>query len=77
MNQLFARTQCIIDTCFDLFNDEIVVCFNGGKDATVLLDLVYESFTRRFPGSKLPCLYVEEPSGFSEISQFVQSSASR
>jgi FAD synthetase len=75
--QLLTTTQKQVRTFLDLFGKDVIICYNGGKDSTVLLHLVYESYVARFPGETLKLLHVEDPSEFIELRQFVRSTESR
>ena len=53
---------------------EICICFNGGKDCTVLLHLLYAVVKKKFPEhqEKLQSLYIQNRSPFPEVEKFVQ-----
>lgn len=50
---------------------EIFLSFNGGKDCTVLLDLISKLFVEKFPTKRLLCLYIQPDDPFDEIEQFI------
>lgn len=50
---------------------EIFLAFNGGKDCTVLLDLVSKLFVEKFPTKRLLCLYIQPENPFDEIEDFI------
>ncbi|WAR02959.1 FLAD1-like protein, partial [Mya arenaria] len=59
--------------------DEICVGFNGGKDCTVLLHLVYAVMKKVLPDSdaKLKSLYIRSRLPFPEVEKFIQISRDR
>ncbi|KAK6191560.1 hypothetical protein SNE40_003215 [Patella caerulea] len=69
-----------IETALDRYRlDEICVGFNGGKDCTVLLHLVYAVVKRKFPENlnKLKSLYIRSKLPFPEVEKFIQISRDR
>lgn len=50
---------------------EIFLSFNGGKDCTVLLDLVSKLFVEKYPKKRLLCLYIQPENPFEEIEEFI------
>ncbi|KAH3743351.1 FAD synthase [Pelomyxa schiedti] len=69
----------IIEQAFDEYSmEQLALSFNGGKDCTVLLHLLYHVCrSRNLPMSKLTCLYFVTTDCFPEIDQFVQSCCER
>ncbi|RKP36020.1 hypothetical protein BJ085DRAFT_15979, partial [Dimargaris cristalligena] len=61
--------------------EHIAVSFNGGKDCTILLELVSVIAAHRRPTSasplKLIASYVTHPDGFPEVDQFVDEAVQR
>ncbi|ESO89349.1 hypothetical protein LOTGIDRAFT_106425 [Lottia gigantea] len=59
--------------------DEICVGFNGGKDCTVLLHLVYAAVKRKYPSidKKLKSLYIRSKLPFPEVEKFIQIARDR
>ncbi|GFS56904.1 FAD synthase [Nephila pilipes] len=55
---------------------EICICFNGGKDCTALLHLVYCCVQKKNPNdwNNIPILYVKTGETFHEIDRFIESS---
>lgn len=52
--------------------DQLIFCFNGGKDCTVLLDLLMRYCRSQGIASKdIPMLYIESDDSFVEIDEFV------
>ena len=65
-----------VEKCFaDYLPDEVVVCFNGGKDCIVMLHLIHAHFAARFPDARLRAFYVRERNPFDEIEAFVDETA--
>jgi predicted phosphoadenosine phosphosulfate sulfurtransferase len=63
-----------LDAClkaFSMFGSRIAVCFSGGKDATVVLDVVshaYKMMNRDFP---LKAYFLELPDEFPDVLDFI------
>ncbi|XP_034107757.1 FAD synthase [Drosophila albomicans] len=52
--------------------DELIFCFNGGKDCTVLLDVLMRYCrTQNIASQHIPMLYIESDDSFPEIDEFV------
>ncbi|KAH8313998.1 hypothetical protein KR067_012361 [Drosophila pandora] len=76
------RIQVLQDTAFSFFTEtlhrygveELIFCFNGGKDCTVLLDLLM-SYLRQecISSQEIPMLYIKSGDSFPEIDDFVAS----
>ncbi|XP_054164462.1 FAD synthase-like [Oppia nitens] len=70
---------------FDLINkslddykpEEICVAFNGGKDCTALLHLVYTIFITKYPNNLLNVFFISIPDIFPLLDNFVQQSVER
>ncbi|KAH9519281.1 FAD1 flavin adenine dinucleotide synthetase [Bulinus truncatus] len=58
---------------------DICICFNGGKDCTVLLHLFYAVAKKKYPDFKghLQALYIRSRCPFPEVEKFVQISRDR
>ncbi|XP_054707471.1 FAD synthase-like [Uloborus diversus] len=70
----------VLQECFKAYQiDDICLSFNGGKDCTVLLHLVFLYYAKMYPKSnhKLKVLYVRSKQPFSEIEDFIQVSVQR
>ena len=66
----------LVEKCFQEYQpNEVVVCFNGGKDCIVMLHLIHSHFVKHFPGAKLQAFYVRERNPFDEIEDFVDRTA--
>ncbi|EDV95357.1 GH17619 [Drosophila grimshawi] len=70
-----------VETANDFFDQtlrlygvtELIFCFNGGKDCTVLLDLLMRYCRQHNIASfEIPMLYIESDDSFHEIDEFVQ-----
>lgn len=69
-----AESIGIIETALERYGSAIVTCFNGGKDATVLLDLVVRvSHSERFSLEARP-FYLQTPDEFVEMLTFLRES---
>ncbi|XP_052867042.1 FAD synthase-like [Anopheles cruzii] len=70
MDKLEATLE-IIDRALTMFRpDELFVSFNGGKDCTVLLDIIHNM--NRKEAKRIKCIYVRPLNPFSEIEEFVE-----
>lgn len=66
------EAQLAIRTALLTYKPEhVVLCFNGGKDATVLLHLALDAMKEFGSSRRLDCLYVEHPDAFQEVSAYV------
>ncbi|KAL4224834.1 FAD1 flavin adenine dinucleotide synthetase [Mactra antiquata] len=59
--------------------EEICIGFNGGKDCTVLLHLVYAIVSKKWPNheGKMKSLYIRSKLPFPEVEKFIQISRDR
>nr|CAB3246480.1 FAD synthase [Phallusia mammillata] len=59
--------------------DELCIGFNGGKDCTALLHLLYAAICRKYPqrNSKLQALYIQDEHPFEELEEFMKHSTNR
>merc|ERR1712227_600843 len=63
----------IVEDCFKKYSQENVsVCFNGGKDCIVMLHLVHAVHQKLFPEKKLKSFYVSEKKTFDEVDEFIE-----
>lgn len=64
----------IIKEAFERYKSDVAVCFNGGKDATVLLDLV-SRVSRLFPNeAPIRPFYLRTGHDFNEVLSFLKDS---
>ncbi|TDG40122.1 hypothetical protein AWZ03_013458 [Drosophila navojoa] len=70
-----------VRTAYDFFDQtlmqykisQLIFCFNGGKDCTVLLDLLMGYCAQRnIDSGQIPMLYIESDDSFEEIDDFVK-----
>ena len=59
----------VITKAYDMYGQALSFCFNGGKDSTVLLDLVIKEAKKR--GHNIRPFYLEVDHEFSEILDFM------
>lgn len=53
-------------------DNELIFCFNGGKDCTVLLDLLMRYYREHgISSDAIPMLYIDSDDSFEEIDEFV------
>lgn len=53
--------------------EELIFCFNGGKDCTVLLDLLMRYLRQEnISSGDIPMLYIKSGDSFPEIDEFVE-----
>ncbi|RWS30367.1 FAD synthase-like isoform X2 [Leptotrombidium deliense] len=68
--------ECMKEVNFD--REQFCVSFNGGKDCTALLHLVYSVYAKNVKldssNVAINCLTIEMPDTFDELKQFVNSS---
>lgn len=63
----------VLDRTLETYGaSEIFLSFNGGKDCTVLLDLVSKLFVEKYPKERLLCLYIQPENPFEEIEEFIR-----
>ncbi|XP_064555393.1 uncharacterized protein Flad1 [Drosophila montana] len=75
-----AQIERRVRTAYDFFDQtlrlydvtQLIFCFNGGKDCTVLLDLLMRYCREHGIASReIPMLYIESDDSFAEIDDFV------
>ncbi|SPP89384.1 blast:FAD synthase [Drosophila guanche] len=78
--ETLARIKQRQQTAFDFFDEtlqlygveQLIFCFNGGKDCTVLLDLLMRYCRQQGISSRdIPMLYIKSDDAFAEIDEFV------
>ena len=73
----------VVEEAFGQYSwDEMCVGFNGGKDCTALLHLVYAAACRKKPPSgagrsQLPTMYIRKGQPFPEVELFIHRTKSR
>ena len=70
----------MIEECLSRYGpEEVCVSFNGGKDCSALLHLVYASWKKKRTSSdqRLRALYIRSSDPFPEMEQFVQDTRQR
>ncbi|CAH1104340.1 unnamed protein product [Psylliodes chrysocephalus] len=73
-DQKIVSSLEVIEKCLDSYGpDNTFLSFNGGKDCTVLLHLVYTVLKVKYPDYKKPiiCLYVKSKETFEEQDTFI------
>lgn len=61
------KTKLRLREYYDYFNGEVYVSFSGGKDSTVLLDIVRQEYP------EVPAIFVDTGLEYPEVKQFVKS----
>ena len=69
-----AEAVEIIETALERYGASAVTCFNGGKDATVLLDLVTRVSQNERYEMKVRPFYLQTPDEFVEMLTFLRDS---
>jgi len=73
LSEAIKKSINVIEECFTRYQQENVsVCFNGGKDCVVMLHLVHAVHQNLFPEKKLKSFYVSEKKTFSELDDFIE-----
>lgn len=68
----------VIEEAYEKYKPhEIYLSFNGGKDCTVLLHLVWAVNKKLNKGAKINTLYVRSDDPFEEVDSFIEQSAQR
>ncbi|EPZ34157.1 adenine nucleotide alpha hydrolases-like protein [Rozella allomycis CSF55] len=77
LNERIRHTLSILETAFERYN-ELAISFNGGKDCTVLLHLLYSFLqTLNIDSVMIPALYVSCDESFPQVELFVKWCAFR
>lgn len=66
-NRVVHPAVRVLETACQLYPNKVVLSYNGGKDCTVLLELI-----ERF-NFDIPVVYFKETDAFPELNQFVES----
>ena len=70
LQKLVVESCQVIEKALKIYNKRnIAICFNGGKDATVLLDLV-----NRVSNGSVTAFYLDDDNDFDEIKDFLGNS---
>ncbi|OWR44285.1 molybdopterin-binding protein [Danaus plexippus plexippus] len=74
---VIEESKQVLEECFNLFQlEEVFLCFNGGKDCTVLLDLTISVLKTKFKtndvAKDLKVVYIQTKGPFIEIEEFVK-----
>lgn len=74
-----SKSLEIVEKCFEDFNpNEVCVGFNGGKDCTALLHLVYAVMSKKLgQASNINCLYIRRGQTFPEVEKFIAKTVNR
>lgn len=67
LSDKIPRTERLIQEWYEAFNGEVYVSFSGGKDSTVLLDLVRRSYP------EVPAVFADTGLEYPEIRSFVKT----
>ncbi|XP_077286302.1 flavin adenine dinucleotide synthetase 2 [Arctopsyche grandis] len=72
-SKVFSESVKIIDECFTRYDlNEIFVAFNGGKDCTVLLDIIVNTLSASKRDLKsLSVVYIQPDNPFAELEDFI------
>jgi len=77
-NEYAKNSYDLIRKAFDDYKpEEICISFNGGKDCTALLHIVYSIFVTKYPNNKLNAFYISIPETFPSLENFVRQSVQR
>lgn len=68
------KSLAVIQNAIDRYGKEAIgICFNGGKDCTVVLYLMIYAYAQKYPdGFRIDAYYVNEKGSFAEIEEFVR-----
>ena len=69
--------ELIAKSLDDYKPEELCIAFNGGKDCTALLHMVYITFISKYPKNKLNAYFIEIPESFPSLDNFVRQSVDR
>lgn len=73
LNKKIEESFRIINLAYAKYRKDICVCFNGGKDSTVLLDLVYKYHTKTSIGQQIPLksFFFDSKDEFPEMNKYI------
>ena len=73
-NSIFSEAIDFMVKVLEIFKfPQIKVCFNGGKDASVVLYLVKMAIEKLKLNCSIECIYFSEEQPFPEILDFIDS----
>ncbi|XP_064634577.1 FAD synthase-like isoform X2 [Lineus longissimus] len=75
LHRSVKQAMAIIEEALKKYSvSELCVSFNGGKDCTVILHLVYAALKKHYPDDTLQAMYVQCRMPFPEVESFIQNS---
>jgi len=75
-----SSTFQVIEDCLSRYGPhEVCVSFNGGKDCSVMLHIIYAAWKKVHPddGLRLPAVYIRGQDPFPEMERFVEETRKR
>ena len=67
LSEKIEMSQCVIEQWYGHWNGQVYISFSGGKDSTVLLDLVRKTFP------EVPAVFIDTGLEYPEIKEFVRT----
>ena len=79
LHSKIIKTKLIISNALSKYPNNLAISFNGGKDCTVLLHLLFSCIHETYPvnDKRINALYVRSPNPFPEIQHFVNTTADK